>query len=196
MKRKQGQTTFFALSFSCLLSACGGGSVTPDWQLNAASSLNVFQQRYLRGESADADFALARSELASTGNPALVARAELVRCAVRTASLAFDHCPGFEALRRDAGAEEIAYADYLAGKAERAAGEDALSRLVQYGVKMKSNRITPAEITAAVDLSSAQGWRRPLLAWLGVQALRAEAAGDREALERIRRRIELVTKSG
>jgi hypothetical protein len=31
-----------------------------------------------------------------------------------------------------------------------------------------------------------------LLAWLGVQEKRAEAAGDREALERIRRRIALV----
>jgi hypothetical protein len=183
------------LFVSVFFSACSSSPPVPDWQLNAVSSLNAYQQRYLRGESGETDFQLARAELASTGNPALVARAELVRCAVRTASLAFDNCPGFEELRRDAGAEEIAYADYLAGKSDRAAGEDALSRLVQYGVKMKTNRITPAEITSAVDLSSVQGWRRPLLAWLGVQALRAEAAGDKDALERIRRRIELVTKS-
>jgi len=44
----------------------------------------------------------------------------------------------------------------------------------------------------AIDIASAQGWRRPLLAWLGVQEKRAEAAGDREVLERIRRRIALV----
>jgi hypothetical protein len=36
-----------------------------------------------------------------------------------------------------------------------------------------------------------RSWQRPLLAWLGVQEKRAEAAGDREALERIRRRIAL-----
>jgi hypothetical protein len=160
--------------------------------------MNSFQQAYLRGDTraAGADFDRARAELASTGSPAQVARAELVRCALRSASLEFDDCPGFEKLRADAGAEELAYAEYLAGRAERAAGEDPLSRLVSSGVKLKSGKISPPEIAAAVEIASAQGWRRPLLAWLGVQEKRAEAAGDREALERIRRRIALVTGSG
>jgi hypothetical protein len=72
-------------------------------------------------------------------------------------------------------------------------GEDALSKLVSFGVKMRNGRITPPEMASAVDIASAQGWRRPLLAWLGVQEKRAEAAGDRDSLERIRRRIALVT---
>jgi hypothetical protein len=159
--------------------------------------LNSYKQAYLRGDSraADFEFERARAELRGTGNTALVARAELVRCAVRAASLEFDACPGFEKLRADAGAEELAYAEYLAGRVERAPGDDGLSKLVSSGVRLNSNKITPPEIAAAIDIASAQGWRRPLLAWLGVQEKRAQAAGDRETAERLRRRIEIVTGS-
>jgi hypothetical protein len=178
-----------------LIAGCAGGPPLPPWQASAKYSLDAFQQAYLRGEArvADLEFSRARAELASTGNPGLVARAELVRCAVRAASLEFDGCPAFEKLRADAGAEELAYADYLAGRAERATGEDVLSKLVAFGVKLNGNRITPPDISSAVDIASAQGWRRPLLAWLGVQEKRAEAAGDREAAARSRRRLDLVS---
>jgi len=181
-----------------LLAGCAGGPVPPDWQMNSYASLNAFKQAYLTGNSrvAGIEFERARAELASTGSPALVARAELIRCAVRTASLEFDDCPGFEKLRADAGAEEIAYAEYLQGKRERAAGDDPLSKLVSLGVKLSGNKATPPDISSAIDIASAQGWRRPLLAWLGVEEKRAEAAGDREALERIRRRIALVAGKG
>ena len=177
------------------LAACSSGPPPIEWQANAKAALEIFQQRYLQGDTraAELEFARAKAELGSTGSPALVARAELIRCAVRAASLEFDNCPGFEKLRADAGAEELAYADYLAGRADRSAGDDPLSKLVLSGVRLNSNKITPPEISAAVDIASAQGWRRPLLAWLGVQEKRAEAAGDREALERIRRRIALVS---
>jgi hypothetical protein len=184
-----------ALLLAVLVAGCSSGPVPPDWQLGAKSALDAFQQRYLRGDTraAELEFERAKAELSSTGNAALVARAELIRCAVRAASLEFDHCPGFEKLRADAGAEELAYADFLSGKNERAATDDPLSRLVMHGVKFNSGKAAPENISAAIDISSAQGWRRPLLAWLGVQEKRAEAAGDREALERIRRRIALVT---
>ena len=177
------------------LFGCAGGPAPPAWQASAKYSLDAFQQAYLRGETrvADLEFARARAEIASTGGMALAARAELIRCAVRAASLEFDDCPGFEKLRADAGPEELAYADFLAGRAARAAAEDPVSRLVSLGVQFKAGNATPQSIASAVDLSSAQGWRRPLLAWLGVEEKRAEAAGDRDALERIRRRIALVS---
>ena len=163
--------------------------------MNAHGALNAFQSYYLKGDSRSAalEFDKAIVDLRSTGRGDLVARAELVRCATRAATLEFDNCPGFEKLRGDAGAEELAYAEYLAGRVERAPGEDPLSRLVSYGVKLKGNKVTPTEIASAIDVSSAQGWRRPLLAWLGVQEKRAEATGDRKMLERIRRRIALVS---
>jgi len=193
--RRRGR--LLCLAAGVFLSACSSSPVPPDWQLNSRSALTAFQSHYLKGDTraAGLEFDRAVAELRSTGRGDLVARAELVRCATRAASLEFDNCPGFEKLRADAGPEELAYADYLAGGAERAAGEDALSKLVSSAVRLNSSKITPPEIAAAIDLASAQGWRRPLLAWLGVQEKRAEAAGDREAAERLRRRIEIVTGS-
>jgi len=177
-----------------LLTGCAGGPPPPEWQANASNALKAFPQHDLSGNRklAEIEFERAKAELRSTGRADLLARAELLRCAVRVASLEFDDCPGFEALRRDAGSEELAYADYLAGRGDRAAEDDPLSKLVFAGIRLKKSQITPAEIAAAVEIASAQGWRRPLLAWLGVQEKRAEAAGDREALERIRRRIALI----
>jgi len=174
------------------LSACGGGRVPPDWELHSYAALGSYQARYLEGDSrgADTEFARLKGELSATGRPSLIARAELLRCALRTAALEIDECPAFQ--RGDAEPEELAYMDYLSGNTARAPTDDAISKLVSYGVKFRTGQITPGEINAAVDLASAQGWRRPLLAWLGVQAKRAEAAGDGAALARIRRRIALV----
>lgn len=178
-----------------LLAACSSAPPAPEWQVNAAGSLQVFQSRYLAGDTKGADdaFAFARSELAATGRADLVARAELIRCAAQVASLVFERCEGFERLRADAGPEERAYADYLEGRVPRAASSEPFSQLVSYGVQMRTTRITPPGIAAAVELSSAQGWRRPLLAWLGVQLKRAEAAGDSETAARLKRRMELVS---
>lgn len=183
------------LLFLVLISGCSSAPVPPDWQLHSYAALGSYQAHYLKGDTraADLEFARLKNELSATGRPSLIARAELLRCALRTAALEIDECPAFEALRADAGAEELAYADFLAGRSGRAVEDNALSKLVSLGVKFKTGQAGPGDINAAVDLSSEQGWRRPLLAWLGVQAKRAEAAGDRENLERIRRRMALVS---
>ena len=195
--RKQGRTTIFlaAVASAALLASCAGGPTPPDWQLDARAALQGFEKHYLEGNAklAETEFARAREEIRRTGRGDLLARAELIRCAARTASLEIDSCPGFEALRRDAGAEELAYADYLAGKGKHTVTEDALSRLVAAGVAFRTTTVTPAQIAAAIDTASAQGWRRPLLGWLELEAKRAEAAGDREAAERLRRRIAFAT---
>jgi hypothetical protein len=199
-----------------LLSACAG-KPAPDWASGAHAALERYQAAWLRGEdrAAQADFTTARSQLASTGRPDMVAHAELVRCAMRVASLEFDDCPGFLALAGDAGATHRAYADYLAGRravagllpeqhraiaaAEDPAGalaaiENPASRLVAAGVLLRTARIRPEDVGIAVETASAQGWRRPLLAWLGVQERRALAAGEAQAAAEIRRRMELVTE--
>lgn len=184
-----------SLALIVLAAGCAGGPQAPDWQTGAFQALQAFQRLYFAGETdaAEAQFKNARSELARTGRADLIARAELVRCAVRIASLEFDDCPGFEALRYGARAEELAYADYLAGRGAHRAGEDPLSRLVARAVELRKGSIAPAGISAAVDVASEQGWRRPLLAWLGVQEKRASDAGDSETAARIRRRIELIS---
>jgi hypothetical protein len=184
-----------SLALTVLLAACFGGTQPLDWQSNAAGALQSFQRQYFAGstQAAEAEFKRARAELARTGRADLLARAELVRCAVRTASLEFDDCPGFEALRYGASREEIAYADYLAGKASHRASDEPLSRLVALAVALKTGSIDPQGINSAVDTASEQGWRRPLLAWLGVQEKRARDAGDSETAARIRRRMELIS---
>lgn len=175
------------------LGACAS-TPPPAWQLGARDALDAFERHYLAGDTrlAEQEFARARRELSSTGRGDLLARAELVRCAARAASLEFDDCPGFERLRAEAGPEELAYADYLAGRRERPAGDAPLSRLVAAGVRLRSGTATAADVAQAIDTASAQGWRRPLLAWLGAQARRAEAAGDTDGVSRARRRVELI----
>ena len=205
------------LSAALVLAACGNKPKAPEWQMNAHGALERYQQAFLVGDArvAAAEFGRARAELAATGQAGLVARAELTRCALQVASLVIEPCAGFEPLRRDAPAAERAYADYLAarpdpqnaallppqhralaggnaGAATVKAIEDPLSRLIAAGVLLQSARASPEILQLAVDTASAQGWRRPLLAWLGAQALRAEQAGAKEETERLRRRMALV----
>lgn len=199
------------------LAACGNKPPVPEWQLNAKDGSERAAEAWLRGDSAveAAEFARVRRELTSTGRPDLLARAELLRCATRVAAVVFEPCTGFEALAQDAAPAEQAYARYLAGNAQPAdaallpeaqrallgsgapeaalAGvKDPLSRLVAAGVLLRSGRASPAVLDQAVDTASAQGWRRPLGAWLGLQLQRARAAGATEEAARLQRRIDLV----
>jgi len=63
---------------------------------------------------------------------------------------------------------------------------------VAAGVMFRAGRASPAVLQQAVDTASSQGWRRPLLAWLGVQLQLAEKGGDLASAERLRRRIALT----
>jgi hypothetical protein len=204
---------------AALLAACASGPPPPDWQTDAKGALDAAVAAYLRGETraADAEFARARGAVARTGRADLAARVELARCAAQVASVVFDPCSGFERLRADAPAAERAYADYLAGRlrpqdagllppqhrAVAAADADAavaalrgiddpLARLVAAGVLFQSGRARPAAIAVAAETASAQGWRRPLAAWLNVQLALAERAGDAAEVQRLRRRLALV----
>ncbi|MBW3507590.1 hypothetical protein [Janthinobacterium sp. NKUCC06_STL] len=211
--------TLSALTLSAL-AACSSGPPVPDWKMNAQSSVERFQAAYLNGNALveQTEFRRARSQVAGTGKLDLVARIELLRCATRVASLAFEDCAGFDALQADATAADRAYAAWLAGKAQAAdvallpetqraaagasadtaaasavaAIKDPLSQLVAAGVLLRSGRATPELLDTAVATASDQGWRRPLLAWLGVQRLRAEQAGDTQAAQRIARRMAIV----
>ena len=109
-------------AFSLTLSACVSGPALPDWQMNAKGAMDRSIAAYLSGNDrvAEREFAKARSELAGTGQATLVARAELLRCASRVASLVLDDCPGFAPLMQDAAAAEQAYARYLAGRVQPA----------------------------------------------------------------------------
>ena len=211
---------------SLLLVACAGSPPTPDWQASARSAIDGAVTATLVGDSRaeTADLARARSEVARTGRPDLMARVELMHCAAQVASLAFGPCTGFEPLRSDASAPERAYAGFLAAQvlthddveqlpspqrpiAQALGGPDpsiALvqgiadpqSRLIAVAVLFEAGKASPPMIALAIDTASAQGWRRPLLAWLKVEALRAQEAGDATAAARLQRRIDLVLSGG
>jgi len=199
---------------AALLAGCAGKPLPPDWQANAKGALDASVDDYLKGHTAASasEFREARAETAATGRLDHVAQVELVRCAAQAASLVFEDCPGYAALAADATPAQRAYAAYLAGqwdgldaallpeqhRAVVAGGaldkiEDPLSRMVAAGALFKAGRTTPDGIVLAVDTASNQGWRRPLLAWLGVQEQRAKASGDMAAAEQIRRRMALVS---
>ena len=214
------QTRFLARPLSALAlvlatTACSSGPKPADWQLEAKGAMERAVTAYLEGNGRveAVEFARAKVEVSSTGRVDLMARAELLRCASHVASLVFEPCVGFEKIRQDAAPAERAYADYLAATLQpqdaallpaqqRAAlaGGDAvvsgmaepLSRLVAAAAAFQSGRASPALVQVAVDTASSQGWRRPLLAWLGVQASLLDKSGDRQGAERIRRRMVLT----
>lgn len=210
-----GMKSTLTLSAALGLAACSSGPKPPDWQVEAKGSMERSVAAYMEGNSRveTAELARARSQLSRTGRPDLLATAELLHCATRVASLVFESCAGFEPLRLDASRAQQAYADYLLGQGQlqdvallpaaqraAAAGEaaafngiaDPLSKLVAAGVLLQTGQASPPVIAQAIDTASSQGWRRPLLAWLGLQAQRAEQGGDTEEAARLRRRIAIA----
>lgn len=204
-----------------VLNGCASGPAPQVWESNAQSALQNASTAYLTGNTRveEQDFARALRELRATGRADLVATAELTRCATRAGSLVFDDCPAYLPLAADAGAEQRAYADYLAGRwpglnvallpkhhatvvANPASAvalsqtTDPLSILVAAGVLLKYGNLTPASLDevslTAVQTASNQAWRRPLLAWLGVQIKSAEAKGDAIQAATLKRRIDLI----
>ena len=211
----------FGLTAACvnaaflMLTACSSAPRPADWQLEAKGAMERSVAAYLEGNSRveAVEFARARAEISSTGRVELMARAELLRCASHVASLVFEPCAGFEKIRQDAPDAERAYADYLAAvlqpqgaallppqqRAALSGGDaavktiaDPLSRLVAAGVAFRSGRASPLLVQLAIDTASSQGWRRPLLAWLGVQASLLDKSGSPDEAARVRRQIELT----
>ncbi|MEO5607112.1 MAG: hypothetical protein ABIR13_05980 [Polaromonas sp.] len=210
-----GAMKLSAVLAGALLAACVSGPAPFDWQLEAQGAMQRSVAAYLEGNSQVemAELARARSQLSRTGRADFLANAELLHCAAHVASLVFQPCAGFEALRLDATPAQHAYADYLRGQAsaqdvsllpeaQRAAASagaaalvgmaDPLSQLLAAGVLLQTGRASPAVIEQAINTASRQGWRRPLLAWLGVQAQRAEQGGDAEEAARLRRRMAIT----
>lgn len=206
------------LALLLLLSGCAGGPAVPDWQANAHAALASYTSAYFAGHErvARQELERARREVSRTGDASQMARVELTVCALAVASLASSECPAFEALEQDADAAANAYADYLAGRWERldaehlppaqrgvpasrdalatlSAIDEPLSRLVAAAVLLHAGRLPPAGIALAIDTAAKQGWRRPLLAWLGFDRDRCRAAGDAECAAARQRRIDYLS---
>lgn len=210
-----------AATLCLLLAACSSQPPAPAWQMDSHGASQRALEAYLSGNQrvATLEWQHARQAIARTGQPARMARLELLQCAAQTASAMPWDCSRFEALRTDAAGPERAYAAYLAGQtldpvqaallppAQQALAlattdaaaaahvlqlSDPLTRLVAAGVLLRRSQASPAVVQTAVDTASQQGWRRPLLAWLGVQRQWAEQGGQPDVAARIRRRMDLV----
>lgn len=146
-----------------------------------------------------------------------------VRQAALDAAALQTDCAAFAPLAADAGEPERAYQRYLRGQpqpadvallpeAHRAMAQgwmlspraedpapalaqvaDPVARLVAAGALWRGGQASPAVVALAVQTASDQGWRRPLMAWLGVQAALAERAGDTSLAEQARRRLGWVS---
>ncbi len=207
------------LVLAAALSAACSHPTVPEWEERAHEGFEQYQRSYFAGDrTADRDFRKAADALATTGKPELRARGELIGCALATAALDFERCNAWQSLQADADQADRAYGALLSGrfsgldakalpaqygalaKATDAVArndalkriEDPLSRLIGAGAVFRAGDLSPEGVALAVDTASEQGWRRPLLAWLGAQAGLAEAAGDAAALARIRKRIDVV----
>lgn len=206
---------FVTVCCALLLAGCAGGPPVPDWQVNTHGALAAHTAAWLAGRDRVAahELAVARREAGRTGSAKPLAHVELTACAARIASLDEADCPAVQPLLRDAGAAARTYADYLAGRwdgldrarlppAQRGVPvaadalahlrtiEDPFSRLLAAALLLRAGRLPPAGIALAIDTASAQGWRRPLLAWLGFDRDRLRAAGDDEAAAERQRRID------
>ena len=170
---------------------------------------------------AEREWRKARQDINATGRLDLLARLELNACAARTAGLDFGACAAFAPLAHDASDEDRAYARYLAAAlqdgdatllpaahqgaaaaiaaatpeaAEQAAAAiaDPYARLIAAAVLLHAGLGSDALAQLAADTASAQGWRRPLLAWL--QLLTRSQNADTAALAT--RRIQMMEREG
>jgi hypothetical protein len=208
--------TFAIVIVQALTAGCASGPTPPDWQGSVLGATERATEAYLTGRNRieQVEFARARSDIARTGKVDLIGKVELLRCATRVASLVLEPCEGFDKLAADIGPAERSYGAYLSGQlkpedvanlpaAQRdvikggakaiQAMSNPLSRLVAAGVLFRMSLADPAVIALATETAAAQGWSRPLLAWLSVQLKRAELAGESDEAARIKRRIDLVS---
>lgn len=201
-----------------LLSGCASGPVPADWRLNARDALESGQQFYLLGNDklAQSELARSRAQVASSARLDVLTQVVLAQCAAQIASLAAKDCPEYNALTNDALPPERSYHAYISGQwqdvtqpllpkqhqgvfanpddiKQLAAIKDPLSQILAAAILLQRQKLSPEGIKLAVEAASSQGWRRPLLAWLGVQAQYAEKSGDSALAAQARRRMELVT---
>ncbi|GAB2458816.1 hypothetical protein GCM10027082_06840 [Comamonas humi] len=202
------------------MSACASKPKTPDWALNEHSAAERATDAYLSGKGnvAAVEWERARQEVQRTARPDLLARLELVRCAAQVAALETTACEAYEPLAASAAPPEQAYARYLRGAlqpgdaallpqqhqavaigaspqaaASALAGiPDPLARLVAAGALAARGPVSMAVVQQAVDTASAQGWSRPLMAWLTNQQRLAQEQGDAALAAEAQRRLQLL----
>lgn len=205
-------------ALAVFISACASTPVA-DWQIASANALRQGVDAFLSGldKVAQVEFDRAQRETRRSGDPDLIARTDLLRCAAQLAALEFADCSQAAGLA-DATASTQAYARHLmatasaadwpllpeaqrgvarhhSAPAQAAAIKDidaAWSRLVAAGVLWRRGQGSAEVAEIAVQTASAQGWSRALAVWLRAWKSALEQAGQTEAAALAQRRLDLL----
>lgn len=215
-----GRSALLALLFLC--AACSS-QPAPAWQNEGVAQLANFMQRYLEGDDrlANIHFEKALEQVSKTGDPTLVGRLYLTRCAVERAALVEAPCeeaaryagdPANDAYRAQitggtAPAKDIPpqYRDLDAALAARSVAkvntalddiDDPLSRCIAAGIAVSRDLFDAATLELAARAASEQGWKRPLAAYLTKLRDLYAAQGDRQKEQETRRRLDIVSGNG
>jgi hypothetical protein len=178
-----------------------------------------YSQHYLEGRSklAAASFDKARNATSATANIAAVAHLELVKCGIAMAALDSTPCSGYSTLAPTSTADTNYYrlltgdfqhldkqqipSQYQAWLASTNSTEinaklnqisNPLSRLIATSLSIIYRQHDATTLQIAIDTASAQGWRRPLLAYL---LLQQKNNTNPLQQQQIRTRIELLQSS-
>jgi hypothetical protein len=213
----------FLLLLLALATACGSKPV-PDWKMGGFNALESYKKNFLEGDERKADlyFELAVREIQKSGDPDLLDRALLTRCALRTAALetlspgdcvlaGWKHTKENESylvfLREGAGGTDPsllpqAYRNFAkaleAGKTgpinDAVAGiDDPLSRIIASAVAVKGGRFDDRTLELALEAASREGWKKIVLLYLGRLEDFSRERGDAEQADRFRRRQEILS---
>jgi hypothetical protein len=200
--------------------ACSSRLPAPDWALEAQSASERAVKAYLQGDTrvAEAEWRKAFAQVSATGQPSQMARLALLQCAAQVAALEFTDCPHYRLYAAGAQPAEQAYARYLQvqhtaqdvallPKAQQAmarqvlsgqagqsapAAEAALSQLTAAGVAVRAGHLELAVVQQAVQLASAQGWRRSVMAWLLLEQRLHQAEGNAAGVQAVELRLQVL----
>ncbi|WP_284214497.1 hypothetical protein [Comamonas jiangduensis] len=200
--------------------ACSSRPPAPDWALEAQSASERAVKAYLQGDTrvAEAEWRKAFAQVSATGQPSQMARLALLQCAAQVAALEFTDCPHYQGYAAGAQPAEQAYARYLqvqhtaqdvallpkaqqdmarqllAGQAGQSApaAEATLSQLTAAGVAVRAGHLELAGVQQAVQLASAQGWRRSVMAWLLLEQRLHQAAGNAAGVQAVELRLQVL----
>ena len=200
--------------------ACSNRPPAPDWALEAQSASERAVKAYLQGDTrvAEAEWRKAFAQVSATGQPSQMARLALLQCAAQVAALEFTDCLHYQRYAAGAQPAEQAYARYLqvqhtaqdvallpkaqqamarqvlAGQAGQPApaAEAALSQLTAAGVAVRAGHLELAGVQQAVQLASAQGWRRSVMAWLLLEQRLHQAAGNAAGVQAVELRLQVL----
>lgn len=209
-----------AVVTALLGAACSSRPPAPDWALEAQSASERAVKAYLQGDTrvAEAEWRKAFAQVSATGQPSQMARLALLQCAAQVAALEFTDCPHYQRYAAGAQHAEQAYARYLqvqhtaqdvallpkaqqdmarqllAGQAGQSApaAEAALSQLTAAGVAVRAGHLELAGVQQAVQLASAQGWRRSVMAWLLLEQRLHQAAGNAAGVQAVELRLQVL----